>query len=59
MNRIRKNSNYICPKIDIVKFSCLDIMTTSKNRDENQGEWDPQEKSSSDPDAFQIMDDNV
>ena len=30
------------PKIDIIQFSCVDIITTSINGDENQGEWDPQ-----------------
>jgi hypothetical protein len=30
------------PKIDIIQFSCVDIITTSVNGDENQGEWDPQ-----------------
>lgn len=28
------------PQIDIVQFSCADIITTSG--DLNQGEWDPQ-----------------
>lgn len=30
------------PKIDIIQFSCADIITTSGNLDDNQGEWDPQ-----------------
>lgn len=30
------------PRIDIVQFSCADIITTSGIGDENQGEWDPQ-----------------
>ena len=29
-------------RIDIMRFSDVDIITTSGNRDENQGEWDPQ-----------------
>ena len=28
------------PKINIIQFSCADIITTSG--DPNQGEWDPQ-----------------
>lgn len=30
------------PQIDIIQFSCADIITTSGNGDEDQGEWDPQ-----------------
>ena len=30
------------PKIDIIQFSCADIITASGLGDENQGEWDPQ-----------------
>ena len=33
---------YEKPKIDIIQFSCADIITTSGNFDNNQGEWDPQ-----------------
>lgn len=31
---------YEKPKIDLIQFSCEDIITTSG--DPNQGEWDPQ-----------------
>ena len=30
------------PQIDIIQFSCADIITASGLGDENQGEWDPQ-----------------
>ena len=33
---------YEVPTIDIIKNSYVDVITTSGNRDENQGEWDPQ-----------------
>ena len=33
---------YEAPKINIIQFSNLDIITTSGNFDNNQGEWDPQ-----------------
>ena len=46
MDNTQKSSptkiNYEVPTIDIVRFSCTDIITTSENGDENQGEWDPQ-----------------
>lgn len=34
---------YVSPKIDAIRFSSVDIITTSGKGDENQGEWDPQE----------------
>ena len=34
---------YDAPRIDIIRFSCADIITTSGSGDKNQGEWDPQE----------------
>ena len=33
-------TKYEEPRIDLIKFSCADIITTSG--DPNQGEWDPQ-----------------
>ena len=39
---INPKTNYEVPKIDIIQFSCADIITTSGNGDENQGEWDTQ-----------------
>ena len=33
---------YEAPRLDIIQFSCADIITTSGNLDDNQGEWDPQ-----------------
>ncbi len=30
------------PKMDFVRFSCRDVITTSGKSDENQGEWDSQ-----------------
>ena len=30
------------PQIDILQFSCADVITASGMGDENQGEWDPQ-----------------
>ena len=30
------------PKIEIITLSRADILTTSGNIDDNQGEWDPQ-----------------
>ena len=36
------NAMYEEPQMDIVYFSCADIITTSGNGDDNQGEWDPQ-----------------
>ena len=35
-------TNYAVPTIEIIQFSCADIITTSGNGDPNQGEWDPQ-----------------
>ena len=40
-NFVRKMM-YEDPKIDVVQISCADIITTSGNSDDNQGEWDPQ-----------------
>ena len=46
MNNTRQitylKTNYEVPTIDIIHFSCEDIITTSGNGDVNQGEWDPQ-----------------
>ena len=33
---------YVKPEMEVIGFSCEDIMTTSGNGDDNQGEWDPQ-----------------
>ena len=33
---------YCAPQIDVIRFSFADIIATSENGDENQGEWDPQ-----------------
>lgn len=30
------------PQIDVIQFFGADVITTSGNRDENQGDWDPQ-----------------
>ena len=38
----KTKADYEAPVIDIIRFSCADILTTSGIRDENQGEWDPQ-----------------
>ena len=38
----KPKTNYENPFIAIIQFSCADIITTSKNGDPNQGEWDPQ-----------------
>ena len=38
----KQKTNYEVPAIDIIRFSCADIITTSGNGDSNQGEWDPQ-----------------
>ena len=35
-------TNYEIPTIDIIRFFSEDIITTSRNGDPNQGEWDPQ-----------------
>ena len=37
---IVSKTTYKEPQIDIIRFSCADIITTSG--DPNQGEWDPQ-----------------
>ena len=37
---IHSKAMYEEPKINIIQFSCADIITTSG--DPNQGEWDPQ-----------------
>ena len=51
MNKLdAKKRNYENPMIEIIAFSCTDIITTSGMIDEtigeitdkNQGEWDPQ-----------------
>ena len=34
--------NFENPAIEIINFSCEDIITASGIVDENQGEWDPQ-----------------
>ena len=33
--------DYEVPEIDLIPFSCADIITASGVGDENQGEWDP------------------
>ena len=49
MIKKRFNSKkYETPLIDIIKLSAVDVITASGG-DENQGEWDPQEVSDSDP----------
>lgn len=30
-------------RLEIVTLSCEDVITTSGPKDENQGEWDPQD----------------
>ena len=40
--RIIPKLMYEEPQFDIIQFSCVDIITTSGNSDDNQGEWDPQ-----------------
>ena len=52
MNKLgtTKKANYENPIIEVIVFSCADIITTSgiidettgTITDENQGEWDPQ-----------------
>ena len=46
MNILQQNAlskpRYEVPKIEMVQFFCVDIITTSGMGDENQGEWDPQ-----------------
>ena len=37
----KEKSQYVSPKIEIIRFSCADIITMSGG-DSNQGEWDPQ-----------------
>lgn len=39
---IKSKTNYEVPTLDIIKLFGADIITTSGNRDENQGVWDPQ-----------------
>ena len=39
---ITRKTNFESPAIEIIKFSCADIITTSGLVDEDQGEWDPQ-----------------
>lgn len=41
-NSIIPKAEYEEPKMEIICFSHDDVITTSSNGDENQGEWDPQ-----------------
>ena len=40
---IDSKSVYEAPKIELIRFSGVDIITASRPGDSNQGEWDPQE----------------
>ena len=42
MNELKKAA-YEEPSMEILHFSCDDIVTSSTFIDENEGEWDPQE----------------
>lgn len=48
MNQLNFNQKNHCktkyeePQIELIRFSCTDIITASVSKDENQGEWDPQ-----------------
>lgn len=50
--KVSQNTNVVFkaayeePDIEIICFSCEDILTTSGGKDENQGEWDPQKVNS-------------
>lgn len=35
-------ANFEIPAIEIIKFTCEDVITESGIGDANQGEWDPQ-----------------
>ena len=43
---MKKLADYVEPQIEIIQFTCVDIITTSviipEGSDENQGGWDPQ-----------------
>ena len=38
----KSKANYEIPTMNLIRFSCADMITASENGDENQGEWDPQ-----------------
>lgn len=38
---ITQKAKYEEPKIDVILFSCANILTVSEGKDENEGEWDP------------------
>ncbi len=38
---INPKARYKEPKIDVILFSCTNILTVSGGGDENAGEWDP------------------
>ncbi len=38
---ITPKARYEEPKIDVILFSCANVLTASEVEDQNTGEWDP------------------